>query len=119
MKAIKVKNLYSIEVDGSRVDLEFVTPGGIPAINVTTEQFATRLFPIEGDLNVNAFMSKVADPDLDPFRSVARDICVYASTGRHPADKIKPKKPTFSGLGLMRASDVIRDMHKKETQKVW
>lgn len=118
MPAITVENIYSLKIDGSRVDLEFVTPGGIAAINVTTEQFEPRLFPIEGDLSFNAFESNV-DPDHDPFRSVARDICVYAATGRHPSDNIKPEARKFAGLGLMRASDLIREMHKKETQKIW
>lgn len=117
MRSIRVENIYSLNVDGSRVDLKFVTPGGITAVEVTTEHFAPRLFQIEGDLNHNAFESN-SDPDRDPFRAVARDICVYAATGRHPNDRIKPEKPTFSGLGLMRASDVIRDMYGKEVQKV-
>ena len=113
MTSITVKNLYSFEVDGSRVELELVKPGGIQSIEVKTEQFETRMFNIEPYL-----ACKSDDPDHDPFRMIARNICIFATTGRHPTDTIRPEHKTFAGLGLMRAADVIRDMYEKEKQKV-
>lgn len=113
MKSITVENIYSLKVCGSRIDLEFVTPGGIDAIKVTTDQFVSRLFKIDEN------STEISDPDHDPFRDIARDICIFAATGRHPSDRIKPESRSFAGLGLQRAADLIRDMYQREVLKVW
>lgn len=118
MNAITVKNLYILEVDGTRVELELVKPGGIAAIEVKTDQFDTRLFPLDGELSYDSFREVHPEPNRDPFRLLAIDICIFASTGRHPTDKPKPDTHIFSGLGLMRASDILRDMYKREAYKL-
>ena len=91
-----------IVVNDLYAELVYENVGGHLSIRVICDQYRDRLFRIDYYKNIIA-----GDGYLE---FLARDICIYLNTGRHPTDRVKPKQKSFVGKSLERATYVVRQV---------
>lgn len=103
---IRVTVPLMLIVSGLKVELIYENIGGHPSIKVVCDQYRDRYFRID------SYRSIVAGDEYLTF--LAKDICIYIHTGRHPMDPIKPDPKSFIGKSLERATHIVRQAVEQE-----
>lgn len=100
---VRVTVPFFLNISGNMAELIYEEVGGHPCIKVVTD------FLREGYFRIECY-NEDSESEQEAMSNLARDICLFVHTGRHPMDNIKPESKSFLGHSLARAIHVVRQV---------
>ena len=94
---------FFLNISGNMAELVYEELGGHATIKVVTDSLRERYFRIQ------CYEENAENKD-EMLSNLAKDICLFVHTGRHPTDSVKPEPKSFLGHSLARATHVVRQV---------